>query len=395
MGRLLDTLGRSGRFGLAEGADMPRSVAQDLWAALLQPDAVIVVDNVCEFLYTGTDQEHWDLHEDFPNLAPPFGRFWLETRAPQRVVSREYGVCEWPQDSPPAWGALFLVAERESAENIHGREWSERETLAVRYQRAAEAAMRSLPAEDQAALRAGWVLPEHPTRRQINIQRTRDIAALGRALATGDAEESLRLIRTRTETARWDMTVCLFEEQRDHSPPTLSAAWSMPIAADGRMATSHGHVLLSGGPMCPAGTDEAIRSALNNLTVALMYPLLLAICFVHCKNVTLQPVDVPEKQAKRLARKRGYVPVRYHVLNIEPMRGVLRREGRSAETGIRQAIHLCRGHFKDYRSGRGLFGRTHGLYWWDMQVRGDAAMGVVAKGYEVQAPGESVRSVER
>ena len=54
------------------------------------------------------------------------------------------------------------------------------------------------------------------------------------------------------------------------------------------------------------------------------------------------------------------------------MREVLRKEGRAAETGVRQAIHLCRGHFKDYhyRSGRGLFGRTHGLYWWDMQVRG-------------------------
>ena len=388
MGRLLDTLFRSGRFGLAVGAEMPQLAAQDLWAELRQPDAVIVADNVSEFLYTGTDQEHWDLREDFPNLAPPFGRFWMETRAPRRVVSRECGVQEWSQDSPPAWGALFLATERESAENIHEREWRKRETEGMRYQRAADAAMRSLPSEDQGALRDGWVLPEHPTRRQINMQRVWDMAALGRALATGDADESLRLIRTRTEDARWDMTVCLFEEQRDHTPPLLAAVWSMPIAADGRMAASHGHVLLTGGSMCPTDTREAIKSALNNFGLALMYPLLLAICFVHCKNVTLEAVDVPEKQAKRLARKRGYVPVRYHVLNIEPMREVLRKEGRAAETGIRQAIHLCRGHFKDYRSGRGLFGRTHGLYWWDMQVRGDAAAGAIAKRYEVQAPEE-------
>ena len=47
----------------------------------------------------------------------------------------------------------------------------------------------------------------------------------------------------------------------------------------------------------------------------------------------------------------------------------------ATETGIRQTIHLCRDHFKDYRSGRGLFGQTHGLYAWDMQVRGGAATG--------------------
>ncbi len=82
-------------------------------------------------------------------------------------------------------------------------------------------------------MRDGWILAEHPTRRQINMQRVWDMAALGRARATGDADESLRLIRARTEEARWDMTVCLFEEQRDHTPPMLAAAWSMPIAADG------------------------------------------------------------------------------------------------------------------------------------------------------------------
>ncbi len=37
--------------------------------------------------------------------------------------------------------------------------------------------------------------------------------------------------------------------------------------------------------MCPTDTHEAIKSALNTFALALMYPLLLAICFVHCKSV--------------------------------------------------------------------------------------------------------------
>ncbi len=44
--------------------------------------------------------------------------------------------------------SFFLATERESAENIHEREWREPETEGMLHQRAADAAMRSLPAED-------------------------------------------------------------------------------------------------------------------------------------------------------------------------------------------------------------------------------------------------------
>ena len=77
--------------------------------------------------------------------------------------------------------------------------------------------------------------------------------------------------------------------------------------------------------------------------------------------------------------------VRYHVLEIEPLKRILRTEGKSEETGLKRALHICRGHFKDYRE-HGLFGKFKDIYWWDSQVRGNLSEGIVNKDYSVDAP---------
>ena len=33
-------------------------------------------------------------------------------------------------------------------------------------------------------------------------------------------------------------------------------------------------------------------------------------------------------------------------------------------------MHICRGHFRDYREGKGLFGKYHKLVWTPATVRG-------------------------
>lgn len=50
------------------------------------------------------------------------------------------------------------------------------------------------------------------------------------------------------------------------------------------------------------------------------------------------------------------------------------------------AMHTCRGHFADYRKGKGLFGKLKGLYWINSHVRGSEEHGVVEKDYAVAAP---------
>ena len=75
----------------------------------------------------------------------------------------------------------------------------------------------------------------------------------------------------------------------------------------------------------------------------------------------------------------------FKTLEIEPMKRILRTEGQSEKTGLRQALHICRGHFKDYSKGGGLFGKYKGLYWWESQVRGSVSEGTIVKDYSVKA----------
>ena len=101
-----------------------------------------------------------------------------------------------------------------------------------------------------------------------------------------------------------------------------------------------------------------------------LHPMLLAVSFLHCRNVTLVDNPVPPKLAKRYRERHGVTPRPYKTLVIEPLKEILRTQGRSGSVGLAKAMHICRGHFKDYRTGRGLFGKYHQLVWQPMLVRG-------------------------
>lgn len=121
------------------------------------------------------------------------------------------------------------------------------------------------------------------------------------------------------------------------------------------------------------------KDALDNLPI--IYPCLLAITFLHCKNVQVVPHKPDEEKHRR--RNRHADNIKYKVLQIEPMKRILREEGHSEETGLKKSLHICRGHFKDFTQGKGLFGKFKGLYWWENQVRGRAENGIVLKSYAI------------
>ena len=104
--------------------------------------------------------------------------------------------------------------------------------------------------------------------------------------------------------------------------------------------------------------------------MAWIHPVLLAVSFLHCKNVVLQDESVPKPLAKKYHLKTGQWPTRYKTLVIEPLKQILRHEGGSDRHGLAKAMHICRGHFRDYRTGPGLFGKYHQLVWTPSVVRG-------------------------
>lgn len=106
----------------------------------------------------------------------------------------------------------------------------------------------------------------------------------------------------------------------------------------------------------------------------------MAISLMHCRNVTMR--DEMASFADRHARKGPRYT--WKTLEIEPFKAVARKQNNDIPTGIKHALHICRGHFKDYRQS-GLFGKIKGVFWWGPALRGSAEHGEVVKDYAVKA----------
>ena len=145
---------------------------------------------------------------------------------------------------------------------------------------------------------------------------------------------------------------------------------------------------LSGGGWIDRRFAALEKAAVDNFArlTMLSRALLLTVSFMHCKNVVRREVQQDAPLSKKWERKHGRPLVRYHVLDIDPMRKVLRDEGRSEETGLKKALHICRGHFATYTDEAPLFGRVTGTFWKPQHVRGNLKHGAVVKDYNVKAP---------
>jgi hypothetical protein len=123
------------------------------------------------------------------------------------------------------------------------------------------------------------------------------------------------------------------------------------------------------------------KEALEVLTVSWAHPVLLALSFCHCKNVTIRNETIVGQRARI---RRGDPPIiSFHTLEISGLRALLEDARTQTAGNLRGALHLVRGHFKTYAPDRRLFGRYTGTYWWGLHARGDARAGEVRKDYEV------------
>ena len=110
----------------------------------------------------------------------------------------------------------------------------------------------------------------------------------------------------------------------------------------------------------------------------------LALSFMHCKNIQIIKSPPITDALRRARERRGKPPLfRHHTLVIDPSKPVTRGQATGNAGSGGTALHICRGHFKDYGE-RGLFGKYTGTYWWPMHARGSAAHGTVDKDYEVR-----------
>lgn len=292
MARLIDDIRAAGKltapFFVTQKREAWRKIAQFL-APMLEDSSmpVILIDNVADYMYTASDQEHWDLVRDFPNLAPPFPAFWTEHRMPSVIHSKECGDTD----------TRHLVP--------HGR---------------VGALIRGLDPKDV---------------------KGEDIPA----------------------NAKWILWCELFIDYgvRDRAIEGPHGSTFLCIDEKG---------VLIGHPTMQSYADPGFEEVMRSL-MTWFNATFLAMSFLHCKNVVIQENEVPKPLAKKYReRHAGVQPTKYKTLIIEPLKQILRTQGRSSEVGLAKAMHICRGHFRDYREGRGLFGKYKQLVWSPMTIRG-------------------------
>jgi hypothetical protein len=120
--------------------------------------------------------------------------------------------------------------------------------------------------------------------------------------------------------------------------------------------------------------------ALTELALINMFPALVAISFMHCKNVDL--IDEPlTRQQRRMKERKGGIT--YKVLDIEPFKKQVRSETRPGESQLQRALHICRGNFATYTEDNPLFGKLTGTYWRPMHVKGNKSRGEIVKDYDI------------
>jgi hypothetical protein len=184
---------------------------------------------------------------------------------------------------------------------------------------------------------------------------------------------------------RWLITWRAFTKPQQKVVDLCQSAW--PVHENGDLNVAHPRPVDSDSQLMTAiqmteGENAQQRGA--TVAVRLFLPAALAINFMHCKNVDLAPDPSVRRKGGKPSKKRTQPHKRiddWKVLRISGARQMIEDAGESGD-GIGKRLHICRGHFKDYRES-GLFGKYKGIYWWDSQLRGDAESGTVHKEYEV------------
>lgn len=129
---------------------------------------------------------------------------------------------------------------------------------------------------------------------------------------------------------------------------------------------------------------KVVPSMQSTITSHQFFPAALAISFMNCKNVVRRDVTDEEGPSAKWLRRQKAPEIRYHVLDINPMKEVLRTEGDIESNGLKKALHICRGHFVTYTEERPLFGKVTGTFWKPSHVRGSVEHGIVDKDYRVK-----------
>jgi hypothetical protein len=343
---------------------------------------VIAAENVGEYLFAVTPQEEWDFIKDFPCCAPPFPCVFVEFRRPSRINS-EGRILSTQRNMPPSWGWFI---EASTFEDVAGR-LAEPEAHQRQVQSLSAQLISLAPFVDRSRIDAALASADIQAAIQQLGNTERTFVALVQALKHSEnLEARLATFRQIHPGVAWFLKASLVMESFESSGPPVIIG---PVVEYTFSIGANGHVLYKPAMMFAGGhIPEFLNHSqeYTDFTSLLLFPAMLAISFMNCKNVTLEAIE-PNAELNRIRQRRGDRPfLRYHTIDIEPMKRVLRTEGQVDAVGLKRALHIVRGHFSTYTPERPLFGKVAGTFWVPSHVRGSAREGVVISDYAVHPP---------
>jgi hypothetical protein len=178
---------------------------------------------------------------------------------------------------------------------------------------------------------------------------------------------------------RWMLRCCVYCHTHDHLYGPIGN-WIFPLDHTGKPIT----LLVVGRE----DLGEPHETFLDNTLSVMVFPALLALCFLNCKNVRAEKEPLDPHFAKIYQKKHKKPLMQYKTLKIEGMKSEIRKGSKAAGTGIEKGMHICRGHFKTFTEDKPLFGRVTGRFFFAQHVRGKKEKGVIVKDYDVRAAGD-------
>jgi hypothetical protein len=133
----------------------------------------------------------------------------------------------------------------------------------------------------------------------------------------------------------------------------------------------------------------AISKRESEIIGAASMPAFTALTMLNCDNIDTVPHEAPEpfQRSRTRAGKLPLVSYRTIQVNLEKTpRSIGAERLPEVDEDGKVRLHQKRGHLKDYRKGKGLFGKYKGLWYWGPTLAGSGEVGVVVSDYEVKAP---------
>ena len=329
----------------------------------------VVADNVSHYFYVTNDQEYWDLGRDFPNVAPPWPNIWFEWPIPQYINSTEFGYYKNPEyEHGGRIGGLLMYQELDKYKITK----ESKDTMLKMF--ISQLYIKTLEEEGK----------------NYNIMKDKvdsDILQLFKQ-AKGDAqfgkfiEEQFinNIKRLRSLNVRWVFT-SRFWLERPNVPvlefPSMTQGF---VSGEGRfIGVNTAAEQLTVMPEKYIAPD--LRQAWADSQAKWHHVPFMALCFCHCKNVTASEHKLAEGKISVQKKKKRTAVYKYYVLEIDAMKKTLKQEGNAEKTGIKKALHICRGNFATYTKESPLFGRFVGTVWRPMHTKGSLDHGAVIKDY--------------